>query len=148
MSVQSIESSPSWITHLGDARWVRAHISTFCLGAVILVGANLLFGGDDFWSLTAIGIWIMLLIVHIVVVIIARLSLQLMADDEEEVVLLPIKDAVIIEPAAAPPSWETLTTPEPWREEPKSPVADETVSWSVATDVAQVKRNPKEGIAE
>lgn len=148
MSVQSIESSPAWITHLGDARWVRAHISTFCIGAVVLVGFNLLIGGSDIWSLTAIGIWIMLLIVHIVVVIIARLSLQLMADDEEEVVLLPIKDAVIIEPADAPPSWGIPESDAPLEEAPKSPVADETVSWSVATDVAQVKRNPKEGTAE
>lgn len=148
MSERSIESAPSWLTHLGDIRWVRAHISTFCIGAVLLVCINLLMGSAEMWSLTAIGIWIMLLLVHIVIVLIARLSTQLLADDDdEEVVLLPVKDAVIIQPKADPPaSWTTPTATT--SEQVDTPGESDTVSWSVATDMAQVKRNSKEDKAE
>lgn len=100
------------------------------------------------WSLTAIGIWIMLILVHIVIVLIARLSTQLLNDDDdEEVVLLPVKDAVIIQPNADPPaSWSTPVTST--KEPVAAPGESDTVSWSVATDLAQVKRNLKEDKAE
>lgn len=143
MSARSRASSPSWLMHLGDVRWVRGHISTFCLGAVLLVSADLLFGGSELWSLTAIGIWIMLLLVHILLVVIARLSMQLLADDDEEIVLLPIKEAVFNEPKAdIPESWKE---PSIARQDPAPETSpNETVSWTVATDMAQAKRNPNE----
>lgn len=149
MSAQSFDPSPSWLTRLGNVRWARGHISTLFIGAVLLVSINLLIGGGEMWALTAIGIWIMLLVVHIVIVLIARLSTELLADDDEEVVLLPIKDAVIIEPKADPPaSW---TTPTPVNESgaaTTTPNSGETVSWSVATDVAQARRKTRESTTE
>lgn len=132
---------------LGDFRWVRGHVSLFAVGAVLLVCINLLLSSDSLWSLTAIGIWAMLLVVHMVILAIARLSSELMADDEEEIVLLPVKDAVFIEPKADPPaSW---TTQAPGSEtaaanEPSSAAAadtDEKVSWQIATNAAQAKRD-------
>lgn len=131
------------VTHLGESRWVRGHISAFCVGAVMLVSANLLAGGSRLWSLTAIGIWIMLLVVHIIVVVIARLSHVLLTDEEEEVSLLPIKDAFIVQPQRDPTSTWVAASPPPGSNQgttaaPATP--QETVSWTVATDAAQVKR--------
>lgn len=141
----NIATAPSLVTHLGESRWVRGHISAFCVGAVVLVSANLLTGGSSLWSLTAIGIWIMLLLVHLIVVVIARLSHVLLADDEEEIVLLPIKDALIIEPKRDPTSTWVDTSPGTATDKPAGPtVPHETVSWTVATDAAQVKRPSRE----
>lgn len=149
MSAQSFDPSPSWLTRLGNVRWVRGHISTLFIGAVLLVSINLLIGGGEMWALTAIGIWIMLLVVHIVIVLIARLSTELLADDDEEVVLLPIKDAVIIEPKADPPASWTTTPPVNESDAATTPPnSGETVSWSVATDVAQARRKTRESTTE
>lgn len=126
---------------LGDFRWVRAHVSIFAVGVVLLVCINLLMGSSSLWSLTATGIWGLLLIVHVVVLIIARLSTQLLLDDDdEEIVLLPVKEAVIVNPASgATATWAEATPPPPTEGPPAPP--QETVSWEVATNVAQVKRN-------
>ena len=133
---------------LGDFRWVRAHVSLFAVGAVLLVCINLLMGSESLWSLTAIGIWAMLLVVHMVILAIARLSVELMADDdEEEIVLLPVKDAVFIEPKADPPaSWKTQPpNAEPSEAEtpsgPSTATNGEKVSWQIATNAAQAKRD-------
>lgn len=126
------------LASFADFRWVRVHVSFFTVGTIILVCANLLIGGSRMWSLTAVGIWSMFLIVHLVSLAIARLSAQLLQDDDEEVVLLPVKDAVIVDPKPDPTAtWlgvekadsTTASTAE----------ASEAVSWQVATDVAQVK---------
>ncbi len=139
MATGYVNPSTSWLDALGQFRWLRAHISTFCLGAVLLVSANLLAGGSSLWSLTAIGIWIMLLIVHGILIAIARLSTMLMAEDEEEIVLLPIQDAVVVEPKPDPAATWTTGGPNPGDPAPETP-SPETVPWSVATDVAQVRR--------
>ena len=134
-------TSTSLLDTVGQFRWLRAHISTFCLGAVLLACANLLIGGSSLWALTAIGIWIMLLFVHGIVLAIARLSALLMADDEEEIVLLPIQDAVIIEPKPDPSAtWTTVAPTATVSGESSPEPAAEKVPWSVATDVAQVRR--------
>lgn len=127
----------SVLATLGDARWVRAHVSTLAVSAVMLVSANLLIGSDELWSLTVIGIWSMLLVVHVTLLIIARLSFELLDDDEEEIVLLPIKDAVVMYPADSP------TAAPPASVHPKRPPreGEETIfSWQVATDAAQARR--------
>jgi hypothetical protein len=142
MAAGFASSSTSWLDTLGQFRWLRTHISTFCLGAVLLACANLLIGGSDLWSLTAIGIWIMLLLVHVILLAIARLARELVAEDEEEIVLLPIQDALIVEPKPDPAAtWTTSesTATKPHGSMPNGPAA-ETVPWSVATDVAQVRR--------
>lgn len=136
-------TSTSLLDTLGQFRWLRAHISTFFLGAVLLACVNLLLGDSGLWSLTAIGIWIILLFVHGIVLAIARLSALLMADDEEEIVLLPIKDAVVIEPKPDPAAtWSTPGHAEARGGESPAPAdpGTEKVPWSVATDVAQVRR--------
>lgn len=128
---------------LGDFRWVRAHVSFFAVGVVVLAGANLLIGGSRLWSLTAIGIWSMLLIVHLVLLAIARLSVELMADDDEEIVLLPVKDAVIVDPTPDPTAtWSTAQLSDD--EERASSEDEKPVSWQVATDAAQIKRQTSE----
>ena len=142
MTTGFASTSTSWLHALGQFRWLRAHISTFCLGAVLLACANLLSGGSGLWSLTAIGVWILLLFVHLILLAIARLASELMAEDDEEVVLLPIQEAVFVEPRPDPTaSWisrDPGTTPGPVP--PPDERAAETIPWSVATDVAQVRR--------
>lgn len=138
MASQPMPTSAILLATIGDFRWVRAHVSFFAVGAVLLTGANLLVGGSRLWSLTAIGIWSMLLVVHLVLLAIARLSTELLADDEEEVVLLPVKDAVIVGSRPDPTStWAGV--------EPAKSTSDDTaetsekVSWQIATDMAQAK---------
>lgn len=108
------------------------------MGAVALVGVNLLIGGSRLWSLTAIGIWSMLIIVHLVLLAIARLSTQLLADDDEEIVLLPVKDAVIVDPKPDPTAtWTGVESADSTRDQTAE--NSETVSWQIATDVAQAR---------
>lgn len=138
MATQQAPTGSIWLTSLSDFRWVRAHVSFYAVGAVFLVGVNLLIGGSRLWSLTAIGIWSMLLIVHLLLLAIARLTTQLLADDDEEVVLLPMKDAVIVDPKPDPTAtWQGVEPAE--SSEDASAESSETVSWQVATDVAQAK---------
>lgn len=146
MATQPVPTSSILVGSIGDFRWVRAHVSFFAVGAVLLVCANLLIGGSRLWSLTAVGIWSMLIVVHLVLLAIARLSTQLMADDDEEVVLLPVKDAVIVDPRPDPNTW---TGVEPADATESSPAqATETVSWQIATDTAQAKRQTTDSETE
>lgn len=160
MATNYAETSTDWLETLGKVRWLRAHISMFFLGSVLLVCVDLLFGGGDLWSLTAIGIWLMLLVVHALILVIARLSTQLLGDDDDDVVLLPIKDALIVEPkpdpaatwSAADPAWQGPPAPTPnldrelegepvvWDTNSINPKNGDSVSWTVATDAAQVRR--------
>lgn len=143
MASQPMSTSAILLASLGDFRWVRAHVSFFAVGAILLTGANLLIGGSRLWSLTAIGIWSMLLIVHLVLLAIARLSTELLTDDDEEVVLLPVQDAVIVDPKPDPTSTWTGV-------EPANSTNDDTaensekVSWQIATDFAQAKPQDNE----
>lgn len=147
MAAQPASTSSILLQSLGDFRWVRAHVSIFAVGAVLLVMVNLLIAGPRIWSLTAIGIWSMLLIVHLVVLAIARLSTQLMADDDEEVVLLPVQDAVIVDPQPDPTSsWMEFETPDSVKSQDAQ--SDETVSWQIATDFAQARRQKTESEPE
>ena len=147
MATQQAPTGSILLTSLGDFRWVRAHVSFYAVGAVLLVGANLLIGGSRLWSLTAIGIWSMLLIVHLLLLAIARLSTQLLADDDEEVVLLPMKDAVIVDPKPDPTaSWVNVEAADTAGD--ASAESSETVSWQVATDVAQARPHENDTEAE
>lgn len=143
MATQQAATRSVIFSSLGDFRWVRAHVSIFAVGAVLLVCANLLIGGSRLWSLTAIGIWSMLLVVHLVLLAIARLSIQLEADEDEEVVLLPVKDAVIVDPTPDPAAtWESV---EPTDSVESATSEDsEPVSWQIATDAAQARRQNTE----
>lgn len=138
MASQSASTTSTLTQTIGDFRWVRAHVSFYAVGVVLLVSANLLAGGSRLWSLTAIGIWSILVFIHLIVLVIARLSGELLADDDEEIVLLPVKDAVIVDPALDPTAtWSIVDPTSPTITQ--APGASETVSWQVATDAAQVK---------
>lgn len=64
--------------------WLRGHISLFALGSVVLLAANLLRGSGGIWADTAIGAWAVLVVAHGIVMIIARLMQELLADEENE----------------------------------------------------------------
>lgn len=71
-----------WLDHLSRGMWLRGHISVFALGAVILLTINLIRGSGGIWADTAIGAWAVLLVAHGILMIIARLLQELLADDE------------------------------------------------------------------
>jgi hypothetical protein len=64
--------------------WLRAHISTFAIGSVILLVINLLRGSGGIWADTAIGAWGILIVAHGIAMIIARLLQELLADGGDE----------------------------------------------------------------
>ena len=163
----AVAPPPHWFATLGDFRWLRGHISTFFVGVVLLGCIDLAAGSGSIWMYTATGIWLLLLAVHGIVVSIARLTTVLLNETaEEEVVLLPVKDAVIVnrspDPAATwasattPPEPETAAGPpapatpstEPAAAtdtEPEPATSDDNVSWQIATDAARGKRvQPRE----
>lgn len=140
MTTHPASSAHPVLITLGDFRWLRAHISVYAIGVVFLASINLLIGGSRLWSLTAAGIWSMLLIVHLVVLAISRLSAVLMAEDDEEIVLLPIKDALIVDPKPDPTATWDIEKPAEPAPTLTTEGSGETVSWQIATDAAQVKR--------
>lgn len=145
MVSQGFPTSSTLIATFGDFRWVRAHVSVYSVGVVLLVSANLLIGGSRLWSLTAVGIWSIFLFIHLIILAIARLSNELLSDDDEEIVLLPVQDAVIVDPLPAPDPTATWSTVEPARATQDSEAEEsELVSWQVATDAAQAKRVPQD----
>lgn len=144
MASNAAATASTLIESVGDFRWIRAHVSMFAVGAVLIVCINLILSSSSLWSLTAIGIWAILLLVHLLVLAIARLSNQLIADeDDEEIVLLPVKDAVIVAPSTeVTSSWTDVKAAQSTEEAPAQP--GETVSWQIATDAAQANRENSE----
>lgn len=69
--------------------WLRAHLSTFAIGTVVLLTINLLRGDGGVWADTAIGAWGVLILAHGILLLIARLLQELLANDEEQ----PIRPA-------------------------------------------------------
>lgn len=141
----SAPTTSNLLSTLGDFRWLRAHVSFYAVGVVVLVVINVLVGGPRLWSLTATGIWSLLIFIHLVLVAIARLSTELLADDEEEIVLLPVKDAVLVDPTRNFDPASTWSTVEP-AEATNQPNAEdsEQVSWQIATNAAQARRQTDE----
>ncbi|MCA9834490.1 MAG: 2TM domain-containing protein [Thermomicrobiales bacterium] len=138
--MQALAERSHALATLGDFRWLRGHVSTFFVGMVLLICINLVIGGSNLWAYTATGIWILLLAVHGIVVAIARLTAMLLADtDEEEVVLLPVKDAVFVN-VTPDPTATWVDTNVPTESNMPPPTNDETVSWQIATDAARGKR--------
>lgn len=143
MAIEHAPPPNPLLATLGDFRWVRAHLSVYAVGVVLLVCVNLLIGGTRLWSLTATGIWSIFLFVHLILLTIARLSNELFSDDDEEIVLLPVQEAVIVDPAPSPDPTETWSKVEPAAAANSSGAeSSETVSWQIATDAAQAKRQP------
>lgn len=135
-------SGSGFLTTVGDFRWLRGHVSTFFVGIVLIICINMIADTSRPWSVTATGIWLLLLAVHGLVLIIARLSVILIAEtDDEEVVLLPVQDALIVHKSTGPDSaWADSNLPV---DTAVSAEASETVSWQIATDAAQ-HRKPDE----
>jgi hypothetical protein len=142
-TTRSPENNP-WLDHLGRGMYLRAHISVFAVGCVVLLGIDLLGGSGGIWADTAIGAWGMLLVVHGILMIIARLLQELLADDDEQ----PIRPASEMQ-WHAPSTW-TLPA---WVQQQSSPSNRQTsdaapappqagtdnsdrVSWQAATDAA------------
>uniref|UniRef100_UPI00321F7FD6 hypothetical protein n=1 Tax=Nitrobacter sp. TaxID=29420 RepID=UPI00321F7FD6 len=78
------------------------------------------------------GIWAMLLLVHGLVLIMARLVVQLQDDDPPEV-RLPVNDALLRESTS---TWIGAEPPAP-----SPPPSADRVSWQAATDAAQMRRS-------
>lgn len=132
-------SVPDVLSTIGDIRWLRGHVSTFFVGTVLLILVNLAVGTSALWSVTATGIWLILLAVHGIVVLIARLSAELVgANPAEETSVLPVKDGLIV---SNPPDIGATWIVPP---EPTPPAETETVSWQIATDAAQRRRSDRD----
>ena len=69
--------------HLSRGAWLRGHISVFAFGIVVLLSANLLRGSGGIWADTAISAWAVLVLAHGILMIIARLLQELLADEED-----------------------------------------------------------------
>lgn len=79
----STPRSNPWLVHLSRGAWVRGHISLFAFGSVILLTANLLRGSGGIWADTAISAWAVLILSHGILMIIARLLQELLAEEED-----------------------------------------------------------------
>lgn len=141
----SVSNPSPWLLRISQFQWVRAHVSLMAVGVVLLLSINLLMGGSRLWALTAIGIWGLLLLVHIILLAIARLSIVLItSEEEEEIVLLPIQEATVVPqvPSPARPTHDTTwkTTAVDTNAPELRADSGETVSWQIATDAARLKR--------
>jgi hypothetical protein len=126
-----------WLDHLGRGMYLRGHISVYAAGSVTLLALNLMRGSGGVWADTAIGAWGMLVVVHGILLIIARLLQELMAEDEEE----PIRPASEMR-WQSPSTW-TLpprTPDQAARREPQPSVQAETDSRAPDRDTADTER--------
>lgn len=138
-----------WLYHARRFSLVRAHISVFAVGSVLLLSVNLLAGSSRVWASTWISAWALLIIMHAIVAGIATLAIQLMADDDEirpasEVSWEPATTWTAPPPVAGPEPAEPQPAAKPdsarWPE-PVPPVKDEErVSWKAASDAAWLTR--------
>lgn len=143
---------------------VRAHISVFALGSVLLLVVNLLIGSGSVWAGTWIGAWGLIVVMHAVIAGIAGLILQLLADDDDirpasEVHWSPA-ETWSTRPVEPVDTWSTPSTSSPpppteepiaaslahqWKEPPPPPKDDERVSWETAAQVAWLARPTEPG---
>ncbi|HEV2074307.1 MAG TPA: hypothetical protein VGR29_11775 [Thermomicrobiales bacterium] len=135
---------------------VRAHISAFAFGSVLLLVVNLLIGSGSIWAATLIGAWALIVVMHAIIAGIASLILQLLAEDDDirpasEVRWRPAKTWAATEPPAepasswsSPPAPETAPTADPlpdqWTAPPPPPKDTERVSWQTAAQAAWLAR--------
>lgn len=158
-------SARAWLDHLGRFTYIRAHISTFAVGSVLLLALDLLSQGGGVWADTLIGAWAILLVVHGLIAVIARLLKELL-DDDAEAGLRPASEMRWGSPSTwsrssrqqrtpVPPPWPP-TTPQPPRQSGSSPppdttklTEDERVPWQAAVDTAWLApREPANGTDE
>jgi hypothetical protein len=141
-----------WLGHLGRVSYIRGHISVFAVGSVVLLVANLLSGSGGVWADTAIVAWAVLVVVHGIIAVIARLLQELLADDEGEPkprpasemrwsspstwAIQPRSREVSASPARAPNAAPSAPPPGATETPTTTPPESERVSWKAATDAA------------
>jgi hypothetical protein len=149
------DASPAdiWLDHLSRISYIRGHISVFAVGSVVLLAVNLLSGSGGVWADTAIVAWAVLVVVHGIIAVIARLLQELLADDDEgEQKVRPASEMRWSSPstwaiqsrsreASEAPASAPEAAPSPSAAAaPETPVAKsadtERVSWKAATDAA------------
>lgn len=108
--------------------WLRAHLSAFALGSVVLLVINLLRGTGGVWADIAIGAWGVLVLAHGIALIIARL-LQELASDDDKGEIRPASEMRWPKPASSPSTW-SLPLRRQQRPAGASPAAA-TPSWPV-----------------
>lgn len=145
------DDSNSWLEHARQFSYVRAHLSAFALGSVLLLSLNLLVRSPDIWADTWIMAWGMIVIMHVVVAIIATLTIQLMAEDDirpaSEVDWRPVnpvstwKAPKADQPASSPETpadiWQAAATD---RGTDRTAAGEDRVSWQAAADAAWLNR--------
>ena len=150
---RSPDDTNPWLYHAQRFSYVRAHISAFAAGSVILLALNLLVRSPDIWADTWITAWGLLVIMHGVIATMATLATQLMAEDDvrpaSEVSWRPVSPDVTwvapLEPKPEPVSpespedtWQAPPSPEP--EGIDTAAEEERVSWQAASDAAWLNR--------
>lgn len=140
-----------WLDHARQFSYVRAHISAFAAGSVVLLGLNLLMQSPDIWADSWITAWGLIVVMHVVIASIATLTVQLMAEDDDirpasEVNWRPVNPAATwqapkpeppAEPEAPVDAWQAASAPK----EPASTEEGERVSWQAAADAAWLNRS-------
>lgn len=140
-----------WLDHLGRGMWLRAHLSTFALGSVILLVINLLRGSGGIWADTAIGAWGVLVLAHGIMLVIARLLQELLSDEEEEEIR-PSSEMRWPKPSTSTSNWSlplrrqqrpsgaTQTAPVPTA--PPTSAMDPADAAAAAADRGKVRKPP------
>lgn len=141
-----------WVICLGRVSYLRGHLSVYAVGSVLLLALNLLFGDGGIWADTAIGAWGILVIAHGILIVIARLLRELLADEDKPVQpasnagwetgsgwTLPMRSrqepSPTTPPAPTSPPTSPKLPPEPAAPSPTSGEG-ERVSWKEATKAA------------
>lgn len=147
-------SATDYLDQAQQLSLVRTHISVFALGSVFLLVVNLLVGSASIWATTWIGAWALIVVMHGIVAGIARLVLQLLAEDDDirpasEVRWSPAETwspppAGSVETWNPPPTQPTAPPaaplPDQWKAPPPPPRVDDRVSWKTASQVAWLAR--------
>lgn len=136
---------------------LRAHISVFAIGTVLLYGTNLFFDPGSSWARWLIVAWVMLLGIHMIAVSLIWALGMWNADDPDEPLFMPVRTRAVswtvpTDPSAvqdadfriatADPATSRQTTWNPWRNvEPDPEIAPEDrASWAEASPSAWMTR--------
>lgn len=129
---------------LGQFRWLRGHISTFAVGSVALLTFNLLLPVGTVWAATVIGVWLVLLVAHGILLVMARLSQELLKEDPPPQLAQwrPVEPAVPKTPPA-PEKASGWKQPSGEKTSGKQETSEpERMSWKSATDAAWLTTKP------
>lgn len=144
-----MSDSARWLSRAQRFSLVRAHISLFAVGSVLLFSVNLLSASSSIWADNWVSSWALLVIIHAIVAGIATLAIQLLSEDDDirpasEVSWASVATWVssVRTPAAIPKADLPEKTVDPWHAaspeaEPEPALNDDDrVSWKAASDAA------------